>query len=434
MKKNPCSQSCLLFNRIYIPNILKFTQGMSVLAATWFIIIQSVDGADLLQDYTALLVISQTDNVIFVVADYGFLGMDLSNAADDVKCAQIEVDDNLVNGRWVRMAKSFSMTLILTVLLSAYTIFAIEQSAGTYFYGTYFYAKYPYCLIPVTEIPKIGDGYCDGGGQFNTVACSFDGGDCIEFNLEYPNCKATEPELVGNDQCNFDINTEECNFDGSDCCPYDYGVNGTDPRLGDGVCDGGYFFTQMCSYDEFDCQDFRSRVQQVPGIKCDIEVLANLVDGNHIPRLGDGTCDSKIYNRAECLFEDGDCIECNAQVHDFTRTGDGICQGGRHNSQLCNWDAGDCFEFNEKFPLCVNRTLDNIYSDSTMKYVPIIGDGICNSGLYNNEDCGYEDGDCLACNIILDEKGLDRIQLGNRECDGAYNFTECGFDGGDCLL
>jgi len=418
------------FVRVFLVNMLKFTSGILVLSVNFVTIVQSENIVDLMKDVAALLIVSELGQIFYTLAEYGFLGNKLDDST--YRVSRTEVEDFIGGATFLKMyipARLIVFLMLLSTMASLVGYFVAQQISGTYFY-----AKYPYCLIPVTEIPKIGDGYCDGGGQFNTVACSFDGGDCIEFNLEYPNCKATEPELVGNDQCNFDINTEECNFDGSDCCPYDYGVNGTDPRLGDGVCDGGYFFTQMCSYDEFDCQDFRSRVQQVPGIKCDIEVLANLVDGNHIPRLGDGTCDSKIYNRAECLFEDGDCIECNAQVHDFTRTGDGICQGGRHNSQLCNWDAGDCFEFNEKFPLCVNRTLDNIYSDSTMKYVPIIGDGICNSGLYNNEDCGYEDGDCLACNIILDEKGLDRIQLGNRECDGAYNFTECGFDGGDCLL
>ena len=180
-------------------------------------------------------------------------------------------------------------------------------------------------------------------------------------------------------------------------------------RLGDGVCDGGQFFTEMCSYDEFDCQDLRSRVGSNG---CDFEALANLVDVNHIPRFGDGICDSGAYNNAECLFEDGDCIECNARVHDVLLTGDGVCHGGAHNSQVCNWDAGDCYEFNEKYPLCmVNKTLVVIQNNATMKHVPIIGDGICNSGLYNNENCGYEDGDCHACNTILDEKGLDRMKV-----------------------
>lgn len=70
---------------------------------------------------------------------------------------------------------------------------------------------------------------------------------------------------------------------------------------------------------------------------------------------------------------------------------------GMYNSNSCNQDARDCFEFNEKYPRCAvtaQAVLDQALANAiVIKYVPIIGDGICNSGLYNNADCGYEDGD-----------------------------------------
>lgn len=69
-----------------------------------------------------------------------------------------------------------------------------------------------------------------------------------------------------------------------------------------------------------------------------------------------------------------------------------------YNTNSCNEDARDCFEFNEKYPRCMvtaQAVIDERLTNDTalVQYPPIIGDGICNSGLYNNADCGYEDGD-----------------------------------------
>lgn len=68
-----------------------------------------------------------------------------------------------------------------------------------------------------------------------------------------------------------------------------------------------------------------------------------------------------------------------------------------HNSDECNQDARDCLEFNDKYPRCAVTAQDIMrdknLTDTLIENVPIIGDGICNSGLYNNPDCGYEDGD-----------------------------------------
>jgi hypothetical protein len=43
------------------------------------------------------------------------------------------------------------------------------------------------------------DGVCDYGPTVgsNTAECEFDGGDCTEFNLKYPECDTYEPQKIG---------------------------------------------------------------------------------------------------------------------------------------------------------------------------------------------------------------------------------------------
>ena len=63
----------------------------------------------------------------------------------------------------------------------------------------------------------IQDGRCDGG-DYNTVECNYDGGDCTEFNENYPNCNVDSPYKVGDNFCDKgDYDTEECGYDGGDC-------------------------------------------------------------------------------------------------------------------------------------------------------------------------------------------------------------------------
>jgi len=76
-----------------------------------------------------------------------------------------------------------------------------------------FNLNYPDCKN-VTFPNKVGDGICDGK-EYNAKACEFDGGDCIKFNTQYPLCReAHEPEKVGDGNCNAEYNNEECSWDG----------------------------------------------------------------------------------------------------------------------------------------------------------------------------------------------------------------------------
>ena len=59
----------------------------------------------------------------------------------------------------------------------------------------------------------MGNGIC----QHNTQGCNFDDGDCVAFDLLFPDCTADKPHLVGNGECNEVYNTTECRNDGGDC-------------------------------------------------------------------------------------------------------------------------------------------------------------------------------------------------------------------------
>ncbi len=170
--------------------------------------------------------------------------------------------------------------------------------------------------------------------------------------------------------------------------------------MGDGQCHAGLFSTIACGYDDGDCEVFR---KQYP--RCNVDFIAESFpfDGP-VPILGNGICESNAYNNEDCGYEGGDCLTCNREVYDLTLTGDGICQGGMHNSLECNYDAGDCESFNKRYPNCQASVEELIPQNRTeMKSTPIIGDGICNSFLYNSLACGYEDGDCLGCNNLIDD-------------------------------
>ena len=61
---------------------------------------------------------------------------------------------------------------------------------------------------------RIGDGMIDGG-EYNTIYCGLDGGDCFYFNAKYSNCNVQYPSLINNGNCDGGAyNAIECGFDG----------------------------------------------------------------------------------------------------------------------------------------------------------------------------------------------------------------------------
>eukprot|EP00979_Chaetoceros_neogracilis_P018326 scaffold10570_cov290-Chaetoceros_neogracile.AAC.31 len=115
---------------------------------------------------------------------------------------------------------------------------------------------YPNCDIFFSW--RIGDGDCFGG-DYNTVECGFDGGDCVDFNNKYPNCNAAFPYMIGDGYCNGDdYNTAECGFDEGDCVDFNNKYpNCNDVAypylIGDGFCNGDDYNTAECGFDGGDC-------------------------------------------------------------------------------------------------------------------------------------------------------------------------------------
>jgi len=60
--------------RIGAPNLMKLSQGLLVVFVSFVIIVQSDNIIDLLKDFTALMVLSETDNITFNLAVYEYLG------------------------------------------------------------------------------------------------------------------------------------------------------------------------------------------------------------------------------------------------------------------------------------------------------------------------------------------------------------------------
>ncbi len=107
-----------------------------------------------------------------------------------------------------------------SLLPNVYSIHNECDPYPTHLCSRYFKKAYPYCTIDVKDISKVSDGVCNGG-IYNTISCAFDGGDCMTFNFQYPNCNnIAEPSRLGDGVCDEVYNNRDCGFDGNDCCPF----------------------------------------------------------------------------------------------------------------------------------------------------------------------------------------------------------------------
>ena len=208
---------------------------------------------------------------------------------------------------------------------------------------------YPNCTASYPET-YIGDGQCHGG-TYNTEECGWDGGDCIEFNTNYPNCTVDSPYFIGNGYCGgWEYNTEECGWDGGDCIEFN---------------------------------------EKYPDCHVD---YPQYIDPQYI---GGGICHhwKTGYNTEECGWDGGDClIEGHPDCHvvDYWKIGDGKCHywEKEYNSLECGYDGGDC--------------IPDGYPDCHVDFPEWIGDGECQAEIsppafiaYNTSECGYDGGDCL---------------------------------------
>jgi len=246
---------------------------------------------------------------------------------------------------------------------------------------------YPNCHVFHQE--WIGDGTCNGG-NYNKRGCGWDGGDCIK--KDWPSCHADSPEAfrgLGNGKCNAAFDVIECGFDLGDCRP---------------------------NWSAEHVTKLKELVKTYPGC---------FFGGMDMDWIGDGICDSGLYDRDVCGRDGGDCIvegypNCHVEIPDYI--GDDACDGGEYNTANCGWDGGDCLEFNRKYPNC------------EVGYPYDIGDDFCDGGQYNTLECGWDGGDCL--NADWPNCHIDNPDgLGNGQCNkgSKADAIACGFDGGDCM-
>ncbi len=219
----------------------------------------------------------------------------------------------------------------------------------------------------------IADGYCDSTGNYNTLLCAWDGGDCCYSTCE-PSTYDCTSDFCLNPAASDYINPVEGE------CYTEY-----PSYLGDGYCDGfGYvgYNTAACDWDYGDC---------CPDT-C-VQAVYTCGQGDDIFHCIDP--DSQYY------YPEG----CHVVYDDYLS--DGYCdsQSGSYNTLACAWDGGDC---------C-------IFTCSTAHLEP-------EETLYECGDGGYDCKDNATCPVNSAET------LGNGVCQAflGYNTKVCGWDGGDC--
>ncbi len=389
--KSGAKQKLMWFWRAIFPNILKSVQGLLVLIASLVIIVHSSSLLDLLKDFTALYFVSEIDNIVFYVTDQRYFGDALNKRAEKVK--NIKVQDvsedeaslscfSCYGRRGIRRIRGLVLFIIFAAIFS-YWVYIVHGQVT----GKFFREKFPKCNVEdQAEISNLGNGECNDG-FLNQISCGFDGGDCIDFNKDYPTCEADEDAyIVGDGECNEKYNNPECLFDGGDCCRF----NTITTQDNNGFCNGGLHNTKACNYDGGECLDFNVKYR-----KCPIETLALEVDPGKSVIIGDKVCDSGVYMSEICGYEGGDCKECETNLRATNLPkgaerliGDGFCNGKDFMGNGCNNDGGDCDE-------CVtilNDTTTNgiIYPNPEL----LVGDGFCNGGIFHAEACGNDGEDC----------------------------------------
>ncbi len=119
-------------SRVLFPNMLKMIQGVLVLVVTFYVVLGSENPVDLLKDYTALLVISQIDNVMFYIAEYGYFGSNLAKAADEAKSFHIQ-QERMATRREL-IVKMIVMITLLCALFVPFGFIVERQQTGWYVY------------------------------------------------------------------------------------------------------------------------------------------------------------------------------------------------------------------------------------------------------------------------------------------------------------
>ena len=175
---------------------------------------------------------------------------------------------------------------------------------------------------------------------------------------QYSNCTSGRNDWIANGYCDtFDVinNVEECGYDGGDCCE----------------CTCKDTQDHSCGENGYSCIDPNS------GCTNPLAVQFPSCTGT-INDMGNGKCDSSLNNE-NCGYDGGDCCECTcADEPDYS------CAD---NHFVCLDPASGCV-----------NPIKALYSNCTGDLAEF-ANGFCQD-LNNNEDCGYDGGDCCECTCI----------------------------------
>jgi len=205
---------------VLLPNFLKFIEGFMALFTSFIIIVQSTNVIDLFEDFLALQVVSNIDDITFWLCLQGYFGKLLQRKSDEVTKITLK-DFTQVEEPTTKVLKTKFVLPSFHALISVLVYFAMVTGWAFVLYGQetgkFYDVKYPQCQVKLQkdDIKKIGDGKCDGG-LFNRYECGFDGGDCISFRLAYPDCLGpkVDPAKISNGECDHENNYKECGYDG----------------------------------------------------------------------------------------------------------------------------------------------------------------------------------------------------------------------------
>jgi len=441
--------------RILFPNVIKISQSIVVLYASFIVIIQSSDIIDLLKDFTALFVISETDNILFNLADAGYMGEHIA-----MECAQVKNTSQLdVTVKEQDETDGYILRCLVFLCMCGVMIGGWSYIVRGQYSGSYMRLKYYNCNA--TNPALIGNGKCQMDFSYNSIECYWDGGDCIVNGL--PECHA-DPNEIGNGSCNMNLPyySQECAWDGGDCIVKGLPGCYADPReISNGRCNLNLpYISEDCNRDGGDCivkglpDCFVPYPDEIGNGSCNINEpysteSCNLDGGDcfvegypeclvlYPTLIGDGDCHNYFqYNSTECGNDGGDCkaVEglANCFVPNPALIANGECDDRwpfDYNTLECQWDGGDC-----PTPIEVDGYPGCFVDDPTK-----ISDGQCDgSPMYNTPECKFEGGDCQAVggfpNCYID-KSLDPSKVGDGKCDGdpMYNTPiGCNNEGGDC--
>lgn len=131
-------------------------------------------------NFTAIYIVSEIDNIVFKLIRKGFCPcfhiVKFAASIEDVKFHHRKRGEGCLRKVFNTLnIQSFVVILATVWLLIEVALLQCKQQSGEMLRQDYSdcYVNYHY---------YIGDGICHGG-EYNTVECRLDGGDCIEYNF-----------------------------------------------------------------------------------------------------------------------------------------------------------------------------------------------------------------------------------------------------------